>query len=76
MEEGLESSMKSDHGDMGSQQSSESDGLMEDSYCRPSYFGQFMHLISLLKSLNLLHFFADYVVTDILQLKVSIIRSL
>lgn len=34
------------------------------------FLEQFLHLISLLKSLNLLHFFADYAVADIMRIKV------
>jgi hypothetical protein len=41
----------------------------------PSVFlGKFLHLVSLMKSLDVLHFFADFAVADIMQSKVGIIQ--
>lgn len=36
------------------------------------YLGKFLHLVSLLKSLNLLHFFADFAVADLMLTKVCL----
>ena len=53
--------------------SSTGEGVMDESLDRaPSVFlGKFIHLVSLMKSLNLLYFFADFAVADIIQVKVS-----
>ena len=42
----------------------------EDTGTTGSYWRDFLHLVSLLKLLNLLHFFADFAVADIMQMKV------
>lgn len=53
--------------------SEEQEEAMVDTHSRtPSvYLTQFHHLVSVMKSLNLLHFFADFAVADILQMKVN-----
>ena len=54
--------------------SAEEEEAMEESRNSPGVFlGKFLHLVSLLKSLNLLHFFADFAVADIIQAKVGLI---
>lgn len=48
--------------------SEEMDTLNSATPC--TYREQFLHLVELLKSLNLLHFFADYAVADTIRTKV------
>lgn len=51
----------------------EEEAMEEFQNTTPSIFlGKFLHLVSLLKSLNLLHFFADFAVADLMLTKVGL----
>jgi hypothetical protein len=53
----------------------EGEVMDESQHNTPSVFlGKFLHLVSLMKSLDLLHFFADFAVADIMQAKVGVIQ--